>query len=180
MASQTYNHRADWRSSCSSTSYQQTRRTRQSQVHWESGHLAFLTSHEKWNEEDHYNLIDSKELHPKATNHPCVILKRFQDSDHCLITPVSAFSASEETSFLPPWKQRCHRFKKAEDFRSFQGSESSSSDSDSDSSTDETCQLLELRNGRTMPKPKASWIYIQHIYVVPRIGTKAATSAHRS
>ncbi|KAK8052434.1 hypothetical protein PG993_003819 [Apiospora rasikravindrae] len=176
MASYTYNTNYNTRGSCSSNSHfnnktQQQWQPRRTQTRWEAGHLAFLTSCNNYNEEDYHNLIESKEIPPKATNHPCVILQRFHDSDHCLITPVSAFSASEETNFLPPWKQWCHRHKKVQDFRSFRGSESSSSGSDSDSScsngSNTSCQFLELQNGRTMPKPKASWIYIQHIYVVP-------------
>ncbi|KAK7926734.1 hypothetical protein PG985_003732 [Apiospora marii] len=134
-------------------------KTRSSQVHWEAGQVAFLTSCENYSHEDYRNLIDSKELPPKATNHPCVILRRDHCSDYCIITPVSAFSASQETNFLPPWKQRCHWRKVRRHFRSFQGSESSGGSPFS--------QLLELRDGRTMPKPKVSWIYVEHIYVVP-------------
>ncbi|KAK7955833.1 uncharacterized protein PG986_005055 [Apiospora aurea] len=180
MASYTYNTNYNTQGSCSTNNHSNNKTQQQwqpsrTQTRWEAGHLAFLTSCERYNEEDYYNLIESKEIPPKATNHPCVILQRFHDSDHCLIAPVSAFSASEETNFLPPWKQWCHRHKKIQDFRSFRGSESSSSGSDSDSSSstssngsNTSCQqLLELKNGRTMPKPKASWIYIQHVYVVP-------------
>ncbi|KAK6827441.1 hypothetical protein PG987_010782 [Apiospora arundinis] len=151
--------------------YQEKKQMSDSHIHWEAGYLAFLTHFETWNQNDRDNLIRSKAVDRKATNHPCVILERFPDSDHCVITPVSAFNATEETGFLPPWKQPWHGKKKAEDFRSFRGSESSSSSS-SDSGSDITTslpfqQLLELRNGRTMPKPRASWIYIQHIFVVP-------------
>ncbi|KAK8043021.1 hypothetical protein PG994_013504 [Apiospora phragmitis] len=175
MAAYTYNSSYNTRGSCSPNNHtknnnnQRQWQSKRPQTHWEAGHLAFLTSCERYNNEDYHNLIKSKEIPHKATNHPCVILQRLKDSDHCLITPVSAFSASEETNFLPPWKQSCHRYKKVEDFRSFRGSESSSSSSgsDSDSNNDKSCQILELRNGRTMPKPKASWIYIQRIYVVP-------------
>lgn len=173
MAIYTSNSNYHTHGSCLSNNYHNSERQwqpRRSQIHWEAGQLAFLTSCENYINEDYHSLIESKEIPPKATNHPCVILQRFQDSDHCLITPVSAFSASEETNFLPPWKQMYHQSKKAQDFRSFRGSESSSSTSStsrSTSSNSQFTQLLELRDGRTMPKPKASWIFIQHIYVVP-------------
>ncbi|KAK8128840.1 hypothetical protein PG984_009948 [Apiospora sp. TS-2023a] len=166
MVTYTCNSNYHNRGSCPSKDYHNTndrqRQHRRPQTHWKAGQLAFLTSCERYNDEDYHNLIEMKEIPPKATNHPCVILRRDQGSDYCIITPVSAFSASEETNFLPPWKQRCHQKKARQHFRSFRGSESSSSSSDSINS-----QLLELRDGRTMPKPKASWIYIDHIYVVP-------------
>ncbi|KAK7957905.1 hypothetical protein PG988_012753 [Apiospora saccharicola] len=172
MATYTCNSNYHTRGSCPSKDYHNTndrqRPPRRSQIHWAAGQLAFLTSSERYNDEDYCNLIQSKEIPPKATNHPCVILRRDQGSDYCIITPVSAFSASEETNFLPPWKQRFHQKKARQHFRSFRGSESSSSSSDSIASSNDPCsQLLELRDGRTMPKPKASWIYIEHIYVVP-------------
>ncbi|KAK6853809.1 hypothetical protein PG995_010621 [Apiospora arundinis] len=171
MALRTSNYRFNSRGSRSATNYQEEKQLNGSNIHWEAGHLAFLTHFETWNQNDTGNLIRSKAIDRKATNHPCVIIQRFPDSDHCLITPVSAFNASKETGFLPPWKQPWHSKKKADDFRSFRGSESSSSSSSGSCSDITTSlpfqQLLELRNGRTMPKPRASWIYIQHIFVVP-------------
>ncbi|KAK8010098.1 hypothetical protein PG990_009063 [Apiospora arundinis] len=131
--------------------YQEEKQMSDSHIHWEAGYLAFLTHFETWNQNDRDNPIRSKAVDRKATNHPCVILERFPDSDHCLITPVSAFNATEETGFLPPWKQPWHGKRKPKTFGLSAAQRA----------------LLELRNGRTMPKPRASWIYIQHIYVVP-------------
>ena len=63
-------------------------------------------------------------LDAMATGHPVIVLRRLSEhSDHVLVTTVSAYSAGPSSNFLAPWKQRYHRYKNPEDFRSFDGSE---------------------------------------------------------
>ncbi|KAK1755579.1 hypothetical protein QBC47DRAFT_300208, partial [Echria macrotheca] len=95
-------------------------------------------------------------LPERATGHPVIVLKRLSGaSTHVAITTVSAYSSGPANNNLAPWKQRCHRSKKAFDFRSFAGSESSTNR-----------PLLHLGKG-LWGKPQTSWVYIQSVYVVP-------------
>ncbi len=124
---------------------------------WQTGDIAYLKSADYFHENDHEALIKSNYMPCGATNHPVIILKRCsRTASHVLITPVSAYSSGEFNDYLPPWKQEAHRFKNPNNFRSFAGSERVN-----------YRKPLHLEEGKSMPKPKASWLNIQSVWVVP-------------
>ena len=132
--------------------------------HWQEGEIAFLQPASAFSDKDYADLITPKPGHrlgqipSKATGHPVIILKRLSAaSAHVLVTPVSAYSSGPDNNFLPPWRQHYHRRKDPNDFRSFLGCERYSTDRPS----------LYLADGRSMPKPRASWLNIQSAFVVP-------------
>jgi hypothetical protein len=95
-------------------------------------------------------------MNERALGHPVIILDRISpESDHVLITSVSAYSV-ERNGGLPPWEQFCHRKKNPESFRSFNGCERYNT----------SVPPLYLVDGQ-MPKPEASWVYCESLYVVP-------------
>ncbi|KAH8888413.1 hypothetical protein GQ53DRAFT_238664 [Thozetella sp. PMI_491] len=129
---------------------------RRDMARWKTGDIAYLRRWETFNSSELTTLINSGYMPPKATNHPVIILERRSGkSTHALITPVSAYSA-ENFNGLAPWNQPAHWRKDRRDFRSFVGSERSTSR-----------KLLYLEEGKSMPKPQASWVNIQSVWVVP-------------
>ncbi|KAK3687742.1 hypothetical protein B0T22DRAFT_350506, partial [Podospora appendiculata] len=131
---------------------------------WQEGDIAFLKPDDSFTEEEHRELIQAKPGHKhgyipaRACGHPVIVLHRMsENSTHILITPVSAYSSGEENNYLPPWRQEYHKWKTPDDFRSFFGCERSS----------ERYPYLYLEDGQSMPKPKASWLYIQSVWCVP-------------
>ncbi|KAK7750761.1 hypothetical protein SLS62_007313 [Diatrype stigma] len=136
---------------------------------WREGEIAFLKSHEEFSNKDYEDLIISGQVHKGATNHPVIILKRHSPSaTHVLVTSVSAYGSGPDNDFLPPWKQPRHRHKAADDFRAFLGSASP---------TRERPHFL-LEAG-SMPKPQASWVYVQRVYLVPVSTLKFFNKANR-
>ncbi|KAL2193680.1 hypothetical protein P885DRAFT_44821 [Corynascus similis CBS 632.67] len=126
---------------------------------WQPGMVAFLHKKEECSPEDVQELIHLRAVPFGAFGHPVIVLKRLSPkSTHVLITTVSAYSTGENNKNpCPPWKQRVHRYKRPEDFRSFLGSERVS---------DKYPALL-LDPGKQFPKPNASWVYVQNVFVVP-------------
>lgn len=128
--------------------------SRKSKGDWAAGDISFLRHYQTFNDKDTKDLIDSHHLPRNATCHPVIVLA-VQDNK-AIVTPVSAFS-TESNNFLPPWKQEHHRSKKSDRFRSFVG-------------TRRANKHPELRladDAMKMPKPQASWVYIEHFYCVP-------------
>lgn len=132
--------------------------------HWRQGDIAFLKPEDAFSSQDYQTLIEPSNgfkfgyLPPKATGHPVIILSSpTEKSTHVLVTPVSAYSSSEQNNFLPPWKQAPHQWKYHRCFRSFYGCERYTNE----------FPYLYLEDGKSMPKPKASWIYIQSLWAVP-------------
>ncbi|KAI1416503.1 hypothetical protein F5Y13DRAFT_186122 [Hypoxylon sp. FL1857] len=135
---------------------------------WQDGDIAFLKGLEEFNKAEYDALIGSRYLHPKATQHPVIILEHTKDYRHFLVTTVSAYSSSWENRFRPPWEQDAHRNKRPEDFRAFYGSE-------------KPCKAqrhLQLANGGCFPKPQTSWVYTRGLHVVPSSALKAFDKAN--
>ncbi|KAM7198404.1 hypothetical protein V8F20_006165, partial [Naviculisporaceae sp. PSN 640] len=131
---------------------------------WRQGDIAFLKPEDAFSPQDHDVLIKPAKgakfgyLPAKATGHPVIILSSpTERSTHVLITPVSAYSSGEDNNYLPPWEQEAHKWKYHRCFRSFDGCERYS---------DEFPPLY-LEGGKSMPKPRASWLYVQSLWVVP-------------
>lgn len=125
---------------------------------WQDGEVAFLKLSNQFDDHDWNCLINSGYLPKGATGHPVIILsRRSSSSTHVAVTTVSAYSSGKFNNYLAPWKQDFHYRKSRHSFRSFQGSERA----------DGSRQLLYLEGKKMMPKPKASWVYIQSVYVVP-------------
>ncbi|KAK0620205.1 hypothetical protein B0T14DRAFT_225737 [Immersiella caudata] len=96
-------------------------------------------------------------MNERALGHPCIILDRLSPkSNHVLITSVSAYSV-EQNGGQPPWEQYHHRYKNPASFRSFSGCQRYNTN----------VPPLRLVDGQAMPKPKASWVYTENLYVVP-------------
>ncbi|KAK3352686.1 hypothetical protein B0T25DRAFT_542551 [Lasiosphaeria hispida] len=136
------------------------------------GDVAFLLDADNFSEHDHAELMKPKTaskhayLPVKATAHPVIILKRISpQSQYVLITPISAYSSSKENNYRPPWKQECHKWKAPWDFRSFFPC-ARYEEKDFLGNT-RAHEYLYLDGGRRMPKPEASWLHIQSVYVVP-------------
>lgn len=128
---------------------------------WEKGQIAYLVSFERFSKHDYTNLIASHYIPRKATNHPVIVLE--VSNGMALITTVSAYSSDEHNNYLPPWKQPYHKHKKVDDFHFFAGSARPPVISKSSVSRDG----LTMIDGHTMPKPQASWIYLQSVWTVP-------------
>lgn len=127
---------------------------------WRDGDIAFLKHHTEFDELDYQSLIDSGYLPFGATEHPVIILSRpSADSTHVVITPVSSYGSDLVTNgtHLPPWCQEKHWRKNPELFRSFQGTPRYNNRK----------QLLQLKDGKMMPKRNASWVFIRSVWVVP-------------
>ncbi|KAF6823143.1 hypothetical protein CPLU01_11578 [Colletotrichum plurivorum] len=125
---------------------------------WREGDIAFLRPSTTFSELDYNCLIASNYLPSAATCHPVIILKRRgDDASHVLVTTVSAYGCTSRGPSIAPWKQQCHGGKDVAAFRSFVGSERPNADR----------PLLRLQENQLMPKPKASWVYLQNIFVVP-------------
>jgi len=133
---------------------------------WWSGDIAFLKPHNEFTPSDRQNLIESGAVHRAATGHPVVILKNLSDN-RVVVTTVSAFSAGDLDGYKPPWKKAIHARKDPDDFRSFQGSERANP----------KYSRLQLEGDKAMPKPRASWIYIQSVFEVPISTLKFFTKA---
>ncbi|KAJ4289477.1 hypothetical protein N0V88_006959 [Collariella sp. IMI 366227] len=110
---------------------------------WQEGDVAFLTSYDTFPPSLHKELIQSGYLPQKATTR------------HVLITPVSAYRHTQ--TGLPPWQQHCHWGKNPLHFRAFAGT----------ARFDASRPPLHLVPGQRWPKPNASWVYIDQLFVVP-------------
>lgn len=122
---------------------------------WAVGDISFLRSSESFSKKDYNDLIASHYLPQKATCHPVIILAI--KNNKAIVTPVSAFS-TEQNDLLPPWKQKYHRTKKPDFFRSFVGT----------ARPDQKHANLRLADATMkMPKPQASWVYIRSFFCVP-------------
>jgi len=145
---------------------------------WEEGDIAFLKPVDEFSSEQCDELLAARPhrprgyLHPRAAGHPVIILSRLSPaSTHVAITPVSAYSSGPDNNYLPPWQQRCHDRKQPGDFRSFVGSALAPGKSPD--------SALRLRDNKTMPKPKASWVYVQSVWVVPLTVLKGFTKSRQ-
>ncbi|KAK5661202.1 hypothetical protein OQA88_11093 [Cercophora sp. LCS_1] len=132
---------------------------------WRAGDIAFLKPEVEFTDAEYQDLRKPSAWHPegylhgRATGHPVIIVSRISaNSTHVTVTTVSAYSSGPANDFLPPWKQNVHRHKNRLDFRSFRGSEVVPGTK---------YPALTLRGGKAMPKPQASWVYIQSYWVVP-------------
>ncbi|KAJ9142503.1 hypothetical protein NKR23_g7230 [Pleurostoma richardsiae] len=123
---------------------------------WKDGDIAYLKCHSTFSEADREELLESGYLHYGATGHPCIILRHLSGT-HVLVTPVSAYSSGEFNGNLAPWKQEVHRLKSPDHFRAIQGSELPPNKR----------QALQLEMGMAMPKPRASWVNVQSVWMVP-------------
>ncbi|KAH6675384.1 hypothetical protein F5X68DRAFT_193933 [Plectosphaerella plurivora] len=130
---------------------------------WVEGDIAYLKdlAYYTWDEYDQITLKTGNKIPEGASNHPVIILKKGKRTNmgqFYLVTTVSAYSSSYDNGYLAPWKQGVHSSKTPKDFRSFAGSEL----------YQPGCKAaLQLKPGQSMPKPKTSWVYAQHAYVVP-------------
>ncbi|KAF6804496.1 hypothetical protein CSOJ01_10156 [Colletotrichum sojae] len=125
---------------------------------WREGDIAFLRPSTTFSELDYDCLIASNYLPSAATCHPVIILeRRGADASHVLVTTVSAYRCTSRGHPIAPWKQQCHSGKDVAAFRSFVGSERPNADR----------PLLRLQKNQLMPKPKASWVYLENVFVVP-------------
>lgn len=131
--------------------------TRAQALKLKQGDIVFLKHAQFFNSHDYKCLVETGYLPEKATGHPVILLRHAPGSTHAIITTISAYSSGEWNNNLAPWKQRRHSSKKRVDFRAFQGSEQ----------PDKTRSLLQLEDGKLMPKPEVSWIYTKNAYVVP-------------
>ncbi|KAM7197289.1 hypothetical protein V8F33_005717, partial [Rhypophila sp. PSN 637] len=128
------------------------------------GDIAYLLPEDAFPPDEHKALIQPPPgcrlgyLPAKATGHPVIILSQpTEKSTHVLVTPVSAYSSGDFNNYLPPWKQEPHKWKYFQDFRSFHGCE-------------RYCDKyppLYLEGDKSMPKPRASWLYVQSLWAVP-------------
>ncbi|KAK4448496.1 hypothetical protein QBC34DRAFT_465975, partial [Podospora aff. communis PSN243] len=130
---------------------------------WQKGDIAFLKTKDRLSVAQADALLKPAKgekygyMNERALGHPVIILDRISpQSDHVMITSVSAYSV-EMNGGLPPWKQRCHRTKNPQSFRSFDGCER----------YNKNVPPLYLVDGQQMPKPAASWVYCDNMYVVP-------------
>ncbi|KAH8903408.1 hypothetical protein BR93DRAFT_864049, partial [Coniochaeta sp. PMI_546] len=123
---------------------------------WQEGDIAFLKDWKQYISHDYDELIGSGYIHPGATNHPCIILKKLPEG-RVVITTVSAYGSGVHNHHAAPWlEKRCY----ARDerlFRSFEGSQCGGNG----------LKPLQLIPGQTMPKPKTSWLNIRNVYNVP-------------
>lgn len=127
---------------------------------WQEGEIAYLKSSEFYSSDDWRKLEINPERPFRASNHPVIILKKGKpttDGQFYLVTTVSAYSSDAENNYLPPWCQRHHRYKNRTDFRSLSGCEL----------VNDKRKPLYLEPGQSMPKPQASWVYIQSVHIVP-------------
>lgn len=132
--------------------------SRSQEFQWRAGDIAFLKPTSAFSNLDYQCLVASKHLPINAACHPVIILeRRSDDASHVLVTTVSAYGCTARNDSIPPWKQQCHREKDVAAFRSFVGSERPNKDR----------PLLRLQEGRLMPKPEASWVYLENVFVVP-------------
>ncbi|KAF3759991.1 hypothetical protein M406DRAFT_75362 [Cryphonectria parasitica EP155] len=128
---------------------------RRSLPEWQVGDIAFLRTHQCFSAADFDSLIRCRYISPKATCHPCIVLA--VHNARAIVSPISAFS-TENNNFRPPWEQRCHRSKVTDHFRAFEGT----------SRPNNRHPALRLaEESMTLPKPRASWVYLQHFFCVP-------------
>lgn len=125
------------------------------QIQWQEGDIAFLRHSGTFKPEDYADLIASRYVPEAATCHPVILLA--VSGSKTIVTPVSAFR-TEEQHFLPPWAQRWHRKKQRDHFRAFVGSQLPS---------DLHAALRLADPSMRMPKPKASWVYLESFFCVP-------------
>ncbi|KAI1843028.1 hypothetical protein JX266_010717 [Neoarthrinium moseri] len=124
---------------------------------WETGDIALLKSAHHFDDTDYHCLVNSGYIPKTALGNPVIILSRkSDDATHAVVISVSAYGSGYYNNYLPPWKQTCHSGKRQNDFRAFDGSECPNERS-----------TLYLENGDLLPKPQASWVYIQTPFVVP-------------
>ncbi|KAI0009241.1 hypothetical protein F4779DRAFT_640635 [Xylariaceae sp. FL0662B] len=138
-------------------------------IDWRDGDIAFLKSQTEFTQAESCYMASSNYLQPGATGHPVIILERSQDSEHFLVTTVSAYGSGEGNQYLPPWKQIYHQRKSPNDFRAFVGS----------ARPHNRQKYLYLENDECCPKVKTSWVYIRSYFVVPRSMLKRFDKAPR-
>lgn len=126
-----------------------------SKVEWQRGDIAFLKHYNQYSPQDYTDLIVSGHLHKDATVHPVILLA--VQNNKAIITPVSAFR-TEEQNFRPPWAQKWHRSKRRAAFRAFEGTQRPNANQ---------AALRLAESSMKMPKPQASWVYLQNFYCVP-------------
>lgn len=149
------------------------RRQYTTRTNWQKGEIAFLKPAVAMEPADRHDLVASGYIPERACCHPVIVLERAGPAaTHCLVTTVSAYSASAENNFVPPWRQRAHSRKHRQDFRAFDGSVRPPPDTTTTAPSQPQQQqqqhaLLRLCDGRRMPKPRASWVYVQTCWVVP-------------
>lgn len=124
---------------------------------WQDGEIAFLKSSEYFLPKDYQDLIASGHLHPKATGHPVIILKA--GPGRAIVTTVTAFNSGPENNFLPPWRKRAHQEKHLDDYHAFIGTKLPPNSPNA--------HLKLSDSGAKMNKPRASWVYIKHLFTVP-------------
>lgn len=124
---------------------------------WQDGEIAFLKSSEYFLAKDHQHLIASGHLHPKAAGHPVIILKA--GPDRAIVTTITAFNSGPQNNFLPPWRMHAHQEKHMDDYHAFIGTQLPPKSPNA--------HLKLSDSGAKMNKPRASWVYIKHLYTVP-------------
>ncbi|KAL2290725.1 hypothetical protein FJTKL_14729 [Diaporthe vaccinii] len=124
---------------------------------WQDGEIAFLKSSEYFLAKDHQHLIASGHLHVKATGHPVIILKA--GPGRAIVTTITAFNSGPQNNFLPPWRMRAHQEKHLDDYHAFIGTQLPPKSPNA--------HLKLSDSGAKMNKPRASWVYIKHLYTVP-------------
>jgi hypothetical protein len=133
---------------------------------WAEGDIAYLKRIDQFTQKQIELLELDKEypLHTAATNHPVIILQKGNPTSKgqfYLVCTVSAYSSGPENNYLAPWKQFVHYAKNPESFRSFAGSEIYQPRGKAQEAA------LQLKQGQRMPKPKTSWVYTKHAWIVP-------------
>lgn len=124
---------------------------------WQDGEIAFLKSSEYFLAKDYQDLIASGHLHLKATSHPVIILKA--GPGRAIVTTVTAFNSGPQNNFLPPWRMLAHQEKRLDDYHAFIGTDLPPKSPNA--------HLKLSDSGAKMNKPRASWVYIKHLYTVP-------------
>ncbi|KAG6363386.1 hypothetical protein INS49_008485 [Diaporthe citri] len=124
---------------------------------WQDGEIAFLKGSEHFSAKDYQDLIASGHLHPKAARHPVIILTA--GPGRAIVTTVTAFNSGPQNNFLPPWRMLAHQEKNLDDYHAFIGTKLPPQSPNA--------HLKLSDSAAKMNKPRASWVYIKHLYTVP-------------
>ncbi|KAI1189716.1 hypothetical protein F5B17DRAFT_449353 [Nemania serpens] len=147
----------NWRSNAGQPPRQRAPANRGPIPHWQVGDIAFFKPAEEFSQAESAELLETGRVCAKATRHPVIILASSQDSQHYIITTVSAYASDEYNNYLPPWKQGAHRRKDINGFRAFEGSVKPNNN----------YGHLYLADNQLWPKVKTSWVYIHNPCLVP-------------